>query len=160
MAESIHLPEGVSKEQQYEALLTQIYALVEGEKDWLACAANIVAALKEGMGFFWIGLYRVSGGELVLGPFQGPVACIRIGFGKGVCGTSWKENKTTIVPDVNQFPGHIACSAASQSEIVVPVRKNGIVEMVLDVDSTELNAFDDTDARYLEKIADLIARFI
>lgn len=160
MAESILIAPGLDKTQRYEAILTQAYALVEGEKDWLACAANIVAALKEGMNFFWIGIYRVTGGELLLGPFQGPVACIRIGFGKGVCGTAWKENKTIVVPDVSAFPGHIACSALSRSEIVVPIRKNGMVEMVLDVDSTELAAFDDTDALYLEKISDLIARFI
>src|SRR5688572_14528433 len=104
MAESIVIPSGLDKSQRYELLLTQLYALVEGEKDWLASAANIVAALKESMDFFWIGIYRVAGGDLILGPFQGPVACLRIGYGKGVCGTSWKENKTIVVPDVNLFP--------------------------------------------------------
>ena len=160
MAESITLEPGLDKSQRYEALLIQVFALVEGEKDWIACTANILAALKDGMNFFWIGVYRVTGGELLLGPFQGPVACIRIGFGKGVCGTAWKENRIVVVPDVDQFPGHIACSELSKSEIVVPIRKNGIVEMVLDIDSTERGTFDDTDARYLEKFSDLIARFI
>ena len=160
MVEQITIPEGLTKEQRYESLLTQIYSLVEGEKDWLACSANVIAALKDGMGFFWIGIYRVVGGELLLGPFQGPVACIRIGYGQGVCGTCWKENKTIVVPDVDLFPGHIACSALSRSEIVVPIRKNSIVTMVLDVDSVTEAAFDDTDARYLEKISEIIARLL
>lgn len=160
MSESISIPVDKDKRSRYEALLPQIVALVEGEKDWLSCTANIVAALKEGMDFFWIGVYRVAGNELLLGPFQGPVACLRIGYGKGVCGTAWKENKTIVVPDVDQFPGHIACSSLSRSEIVVPVRKNGEVVMILDVDSTKSNDFDTIDALYLEKMADLISQFI
>ena len=161
MSESIFIPSEVTdKKSKYEILLPQIAALVEGETDWLACVGSIVAALKDGMDFFWIGTYRVVNNELLLGPFQGPVACLRIGYGKGVCGTAWKENKTILVPDVDQFPGHIACSSLSRSEIVVPVRKNGEVVMVLDVDSAKLNDFDATDAIYLEKIAELMARFV
>jgi L-methionine (R)-S-oxide reductase len=161
MSESISIPAEVTdKKSKYEILLPQIYALVDGETDWLSCVANIVAALKDGMDFFWIGTYRVLDNELLLGPFQGPVACLRIGYGKGVCGASWKENKTIIVPDVELFPGHIACNSLSRSEIVVPVRKNGNVVMVLDVDSTRLNDFDAVDAFYLEKVADLMARFV
>src|SRR5205085_9010530 len=120
--------------------------LVEGEPDLIANLANIMAALKHGMNFFWVGIYFVKDKELVLGPFQGPVACVRIGFGKGVCGTSWQKAETLIVPDVDKFPGHIACSTESKSEIVVPVFKNGKVTAVLDVDSNELSDFDSTDA--------------
>ena len=161
MSENISIPAGLTdKKMKYEILFPQIHALVEGETDWLSCVANITAALKEGLDFFWIGVYRVVNNELLLGPFQGPVACVRIGYGKGVCGNCWKENKTILVPDVDQFPGHIACSSRSRSEIAVPVRKNGAVMMVLDVDSTRLNDFDRTDAMYLEKVAELIARFL
>jgi len=161
MSESISIPvELKDKKSRYEALLPQIFALVEGENDWLSCTASIIAALKEGMDFFWIGVYRVEGKELLLGPFQGPVACLRIGYGKGVCGMAWKENRTLVVPDVDLFPGHIACSSLSRSELVVPVRKNGKVVMVLDVDSTKLNDFDQVDAMFLEKIAERMAQFV
>lgn len=119
--------------------------------------ANIASALREVFGFFWVGFYRVSGGQLVLGPFQGPVACTRISFDKGVCGTAWKEGRTLLVPDVDQFPGHIACSSLSRSEVVVPVRSGGEVIGVLDVDSDRLDAFDEVDARYLEKICGLLS---
>src|SRR5262245_24158194 len=147
MSENILIPPEITdKKSKYEILLPQLSALVEGEDDWVANVANIVAALKEGMNFFWIGTYRVVNKDLLLGPFQGPVACVRIEYGKGVCGACWKENKTILVPDVDRFPGHIACSSLSRSEIVVPVRKNGEVVMVLDVDSTQLNDFDQTDA--------------
>jgi GAF domain-containing protein len=136
----------------YQSLLPQIRALIEDEEDRIANMANIAAALKQTFGFFWVGFYLVKGNELVLGPFQGPVACTRIPFGKGVCGTAWKERRTIIVPDVNQFPGHIACNSESKSEIVVPLFVNGEIIGVLDIDSNRLNAFDETDATYLEKI--------
>lgn len=132
-------------------------ALTEGENDAIAVMANISAAIHGAMGFWWTGFYRVVGGELVLGPFQGPVACMHIGFGRGVCGTAWKERKTIVVPDVEQFPGHIACSSESRSEIVVPVfSKTGDVMAVLDIDSKELGTFDDTDREYLERICGLL----
>ena len=152
MSDSIYIPTGVSKAEKYVALLPQIEALISGEEDLIANLANVSAALKEAFGFFWVGFYLVKGEELVLGPFQGPIACTRIGYGKGVCGTAWKEGKTQLVADVEAFPGHIACSAASKSEIVVPVTKNGEVVMVLDVDSDQLNDFDDTDQKYLEQL--------
>lgn len=119
--------------------------------------ANIASALREVFGFFWVGFYRVSGDQLVLGPFQGPVACTRISFGKGVCGTAWKEGRTLLIPDVDQFPGHIACNSLSRSEVVVPVRSGDEVIGVLDVDSDRLDAFDEVDARYLEQICDLLS---
>jgi L-methionine (R)-S-oxide reductase len=146
MSENILIPPGLTRRERYDALLPQVQALVDGEPDWLSRAASVVGALHEGMGFFWTGLYRVAGQELVLGPYQGPVACLRIGYGKGVCGTSWKENRTVVVPDVDAFPGHIACNSRSRSEIVVPLRKDGAVVMVLDIDSVHLRDFDDTDA--------------
>ena len=134
-------------------LTEQIRALTEGESDSIAVMANICAAIHETMGFFWTGFYRVQGDELVLGPFQGPVACMHIAFGRGVCGTAWKEQRTIVVPDVEQFPGHIACSSLSRSEIVVPVfSKDGTVVAVLDIDSKELATFDDIDRQYLETI--------
>src|SRR6185436_8028683 len=146
MSESILIDSTITgKKEKYQALLPQLKALVEGEPDFIANVANVIAALKQTFGFFWIGIYLVKNNELVLGPFQGPVACTRIGFGKGVCGTAWKENKTILASDVDQFPGHIACSSLSRSEIVVPVRKNGKVVMVLDVDSTQLDDFSETD---------------
>jgi len=147
-----------SKKERYEVLLPQLKALTEGEPDLIANLANIVAALRESMQFFWIGFYFVRGQELVLGPFQGPVACTRIAFGKGVCGASWAKKETIIVPDVDQFPGHIACSSLSKSEIVVPVIKNGEVILILDIDSDTYSTFDETDAKYLKLIADLISR--
>ncbi|GHT34599.1 diguanylate cyclase [Bacteroidia bacterium] len=155
MAEELVIIQG-SKEERYEALLPQIEALIGGEEDAVANMANVAAALKQTFDFFWIGFYMVKGEALVLAPFQGPVACTRIGYGKGVCGTAWKEVRTIIVPDVDLFPGHIACSSASRSEIVVPLISNQKVVAVLDVDSDALNAFDATDAFYLEKIIKLI----
>ena len=141
------------KREKYRLLTEQIRALIEGESDSIAVMANVCAAIHETMGFFWTGFYRVQGNELVLGPFQGPVACMHIAFGRGVCGTAWKEQRTIVVPDVEQFPGHIACSSLSRSEIVVPVfSKDGAVGAVLDIDSKELATFDDIDRQYLEAI--------
>lgn len=156
MAEEIIIPDGVSKTEKYETLIPQLKSLVESETDTIANMANISAALKEVFGFFWVGFYIVKDDQLVLGPFQGPIACTRIRYGKGVCGTAWKEQKTTIVPDVDKFPGHIACSSLSKSEIVIPVFNNNEVAAILDVDSEFLNHFDETDEKYLTKIVDLI----
>ena len=144
------------KEEKYQSLLPQIKELVRNEKDTIANLANITAALKQAFGFFWVGFYIVKKNELVLGPFQGPVACTRIALGKGVCGTAWKERRTVIVPDVEQFAGHIACSSESKSEIVVPVFKNDKVVGVLDIDSDRLNTFDETDAKRLEEVVRVI----
>lgn len=155
MAEDLSIISG-SKEDQYQSLVPQIKGLLEGEPDLIANLANTVAALKEQFGWLWTGFYIVKNNELVLGPFQGPVACTRIRKGKGVCGSSWAEAKTLLVPDVEKFPGHIACSSLSRSEIVVPVIRNGEVVAVLDVDSEELNQFDTTDQYYLEQIVELI----
>lgn len=155
MAEDLIISKG-HKTQQYESILPQIAALVEGEEDLVANMANIVAALKEQFGWFWVGFYWVKQNELVLGPFQGPVACTRIKKGKGVCGTCWEKEATIIVPDVEQFPGHIACSSLSKSEIVVPVMHNKNVVGVLDVDSSELNTFDETDRKFLEQVVALL----
>jgi GAF domain-containing protein len=152
MAEELYLSDTRDKKIRYEELLPQIKGLVGGEPDQIANLANVAAALRQAFGFFWVGFYIVRQNELVLGPFQGPIACTRISHGKGVCGTSWAEDRTILVEDVEAFPGHIACSSESRSEIVVPVHKNGEVYMVLDVDSDELAAFDDTDKIYLEKI--------
>ena len=140
------------KETLYKELLPQAVSLLEGETDEVACMANLAALLHRAFGFWWTGFYRVSGEELVLGPFQGPVACIHIPFGRGVCGTAWKRNETVIVPDVDEFPGHIACSSESRSEIVVPVRRDGRVCAVLDIDSRELSTFDEIDKKYLEQM--------
>jgi L-methionine (R)-S-oxide reductase len=155
MAEDLTIIKG-TRQEQYEALIPQIAALLEGESDLIANIANAVAALKEQFGWLWTGFYLVKKEELVLGPFQGPVACTRIRKGRGVCGTSWAEAKTLIVPDVEKFPGHIACSSLSKSEIVVPVLLNNQVVAVLDVDSDAYNSFDETDQYYLEKIIALI----
>ena len=145
------------KDEKYQLLTEQIKALVEGETDVVAVMANVAAAIHETMGFFWTGFYRVIGRELVLGPFQGPVACMHIPFGRGVCGTAWQRGETIVVPNVEQFPGHIACSSLSRSEIVVPVLSAaGEVMAVLDIDSRELATFDDTDRRHLEQICNLI----
>lgn len=149
-----------SKAATYQTVAKQIQALLQDETDSIANLANIAAVLHTSFGFWWTGFYLVKNNELVLGPFQGPVACTRIGFGKGVCGTAWREKQTIVVPDVHQFPGHIACSAASNSEIVVPVMVGGEVIMVLDIDSTEYGCFDHTDKQYLEEIATLIAQKI
>ncbi len=155
MSEDLLITKG-NKQEQYESLLPQIKGLLEGEPDLIANLANVAAALREQFNWFWVGFYLVKNDELVLGPFQGPVACTRIKKGRGVCGTSWQEEKTLIVEDVEKFPGHIACSSLSKSEIVVPLFKNKIVVGVLDVDSDSLNCFDETDKLYLEKIIQLI----
>jgi len=158
MAESLFIPVAASKEQKYGAILPQIEALISGEKDLIANLANISAVLKESFGFFWVGFYLVKDNQLVLGPFQGPIACTRINLGKGVCGTAWKENKTQLVPDVDAFPGHIACSSASKSEIVLPFSSNGEVAGVLDIDSDKLADFDETDQVYLEKLISILEK--
>lgn len=160
MAEQLVINISQDKAARYQSLLPQIEALTNGETDVIANLSNIAAALKEAMNFFWIGFYIVKNNELVLGPFQGPIACTRIGFGKGVCGVSWKEKKTILVPNVEEFPGHIACSAASKSEIVLPAFKNGEVALVLDVDSSELNDFDSVDEKHLSQIMKIIEKFI
>ncbi|MCD8268287.1 MAG: GAF domain-containing protein [Parabacteroides sp.] len=155
MAENLIISDG-NKERQYQTLLPQIAALVAGETDAVANMANVAAALKQTFDFFWVGFYVVKGETLVLAPFQGPLACTRIRHGKGVCGTAWKEARTQIVPDVDQFPGHIACSSDSKSEIVVPLLKGDEVIGVLDIDSDRLNSFDETDARYLEEVCRML----
>ena len=155
MAEDLRIALG-SKENQYDSILPQISSLLDGESDQIANMANVCAALKEQFNFFWVGFYMVKGNELVLGPFQGPVACTRIKLGKGVCGSAWEQKKTLIVPDVDLFPGHIACSSASKSEIVIPIIRSGKVIGVLDVDSEELNSFDETDADYLLQILEFV----
>lgn len=155
MAEDLQIISG-TKNEQYEALLPQIEALISYETDLVANLGNVVAALKEQFQWFWVGFYLVKEGELVLAPFQGPVACTRIRKGKGVCGTSWEQKQTLIFADVDQFPGHIACSSLSKSEIVVPVIRNEAVVAVLDVDSDAYNQFDETDQYYLEKIVELL----
>src|ERR1041384_7708600 len=155
MAEDLSIIKG-NKTEQYESLMPQIKGLLEGEPDLVANLANVAAALKEQFGWFWVGFYMVKNGELVLGPFQGPVACTRIKKGKGVCGSSWQQEKTLIVPDVEKFPGHIACSSLSKSEIVVPLFQNNKVIAVLDADSEFPDHFDGTDQQYLEMIVNLL----
>lgn len=158
MAEDLYVSGG-TKAERYTALFPQVESLLHSETDEVANLANVAAALKETFGFFWVGFYRVSGDELVLGPFQGPVACTRIHKGRGVCGTAWQEARTLVVPDVDAFPGHIACSSLSRSEIVVPLTDDaGKVWGVLDIDSNELNAFDEVDARFLEDVGRLLRR--
>jgi GAF domain-containing protein len=148
------------KEETYKLLVSQIASLIDGEKDAIAVMSNVAAAIHQTMGFWWTGFYRVVDNELVLGPFQGPVACMHIPYGKGVCGTAWQRAETVVVPDVEQFPGHIACSSESKSEIVVPVfNSNGKVIAVLDIDSERLATFDDVDRQYLEDICKLMERF-
>lgn len=156
MAEDLNITVSTDKAEQYKSIIPQIEALLFGEPDLVANLANLAAALKEQFKWFWVGFYLVKGDELVLGPFQGPVACTRIALGKGVCGLAWKDAKTLVVPDVDEFPGHIACSSLSKSEIVVPVFHNGKVAAVLDVDSEALVQFDNVDARYLEQIVKLV----
>lgn len=151
MAEDLNIAQG-TKEEKYRTLLPQLKSLLEGEDDHIANLANASAALKETFGLFWVGFYLVKGEELVLGPFQGPIACTRIKKGRGVCGTAWAKAQTLVVPDVDAFPGHIACSSLSRSEIVVPLRRGDEVWGVLDIDSEELNSFDETDARFLEEL--------
>jgi len=155
MAEDLKIITG-NKAEQYDSLIPQVKGLLDGESDLVANLANIAAALKEQFGWFWVGFYLVKNDELVLGPFQGPVACTRIRKGRGVCGSSWEQQKTLIVPDVEKFPGHIACSSLSKSEIVVPVVRNNEVVAVLDVDSDQYDQFDSTDQQYLEQIVSLI----
>ena len=146
----------MSKTERYQNLYKQLESLVSGENDQIANMANMAAMIHETFGFWWTGFYIVKGGQLVLGPFQGPVACTRIPYGKGVCGTSWQRQETIVVPDVEEFPGHIACSSLSRSEIVVPIFSNGSVYAVLDIDSKELATFDDLDKEWLEKIVELL----
>lgn len=146
----------MTKEEKYEALLPQVKSLCEGEDDIIAKMANVSALLHQEFGFWWTGFYRVVNNELLLGPFQGPLACVHIGYGKGVCGTAWMERHTVVVPDVEEFPGHIACSSESRSEIVVPVFKDDEVIAVLDIDSRELATFDAIDARWLEQVVECI----
>lgn len=155
MAEDLIIATG-NKEEKYRQLLPQIQALVDGEQNLIANLANVAAALKQQFDFWWVGFYLIEGDELVLGPFQGPIACTRIRKGKGVCGTSWQKNETIIVPDVDAFPGHIACSSQSKSEIVVPFQLKNKLLGVLDVDSEQYNSFDETDAKYLKEIIALI----
>ncbi len=156
MAETLNIS-GSTKAEIYESLLPQLSSLLSDESDQIANMANMAAALKQAFDFLWVGFYRVEGNQLVLGPFQGPIACTRIEKGRGVCGASWQKNQTLIVPDVNLFPGHIACSSLSRSEIVIPVtNKSGDVIAVLDIDSENLNSFDLTDKKYLEDLAGLL----
>lgn len=156
MAEELIVSSSADKQEKYQTLLPQIEALISGEPDLVANLSNIAAALKQTMGFFWVGFYLVKNNQLVLGPFQGPIACTRIDFGKGVCGTAWQEKRMINVPNVDEFPGHIACSSASKSELVLPAYKNGEVKLVLDVDSDKLNDFDEADENALYKLIRLI----
>ncbi len=155
MAEELTICSG-SKEEQYKMLFPQMQSLIGNETDMIANMANMAAALKQTFNFFWVGFYIVRDNQLVLGPFQGPIACTRIKPGRGVCGTAWSEARTLIVPDVDKFPGHIACNSASRSEIVVPLKKNDSVYAVLDIDSDTLNSFDETDKQWLEKIVGIL----
>lgn len=155
MAEQLII-QGETKQERYEALLPQIKAVIEDESDLIANMANLAAMLHETFGFWWTGFYRVVGEELVLGPFQGPMACTRIKKGRGVCGTAWQQEETQVVPDVDKFPGHIACSSLSRSEIVVPVKQGEDIIAVLDIDSAELNTFDHTDRHFLEEIVSML----
>ncbi|WP_368571217.1 GAF domain-containing protein [Acinetobacter haemolyticus] len=159
MAEELVLQQG-HKAEQYQSIIPQIQAIVKGESDVIANLANICAALKQQFDWLWIGFYLVKQNELVLGPFQGPIACTRIAKGRGVCGTAWEQQQVMIVPDVDQFPGHIACSSASRSEIVLPIMKNGECIGVLDIDSEELNQFDDMDAEYLQQLMLMIEKIV
>ena len=159
MAENLVILQDASRKQQYENVLPQVAALVADEPNLYANMANVSAVLKEAFGFFWVGFYLTEGAEeLVLGPFQGPVACTRIKKGKGVCGKCWELGTPVIVPDVDEFPGHIACSSLSKSEITIPVTKNGTVVGILDVDSEDLNDFDEVDEKYLLEIVELLSR--
>jgi GAF domain-containing protein len=157
MAEELTILKNVGRKEQYESVMPQIEALISYESDLIANLANISAALRQGLGFFWVGFYLNSGKDLVLGPFQGDIACTRIAYDRGVCGASYSQEKTLIVADVDAFPGHIACSSASKSEIVVPIIKDGKVQLILDVDSDQLDDFSELDKEYLEKLAKLIA---
>ncbi|MEQ9167727.1 MAG: GAF domain-containing protein [Fulvivirga sp.] len=156
MAEELIINTSTDKREKYESLLPQIEGLISYEDDLIANLSNIAAALKFGMNFFWVGFYIVRNDELVLGPFQGPIACTRIRMGKGVCGTAWEKNETVLVPNVDEFPGHIACSGDSKSEIVLTASKDGEIKLILDVDSDQLNDFDEVDKEYLELLMKLI----
>jgi len=160
MAEELIISNSLDKKERYQTLLSQIKALVEGEQDLIANLSNIAAALKQTMNFFWVGFYLVKDNQLVLGPFQGPIACTRINFGKGVCGTAWKEKSTVLVPDVEKFPGHIACNSASKSEIVLPAFKNNEVALVLDVDSDAMDDFNTIDQQALEELMRIIENLL
>lgn len=160
MPEDLIISNSTNKKERYQTLIQQLESLVAGEKDLIANLSNLVAALRQTMEFFWVGFYIVKGGQLVLGPFQGPVACTRIDFGKGVCGAAWKNKKTIVVPNVDEFPGHIACSSAARSEIVLPVFKNDEVAMVLDVDSDKINDFNEDDAVALGQVVRLTERLL
>ena len=158
MAEELLIVESATKEERYKSLIPQIESLTKDEPDLIANLSNITAALKQTFNFFWVGFYLVKGDDLVLGPFQGPIACTRISFGRGVCGASWKEGKVILVPNVEEFPGHIACNSASKSEIVLPAFKDNKVALVLDVDSDKLNDFDSVDEQYLRQVMTLVAK--
>ena len=160
MAEDLVISDSRDKAERYRVMIPQVESLVRGEADLIANLANIAAALRETMKFFWVGFYFVKGDELVLGPFQGPVACTRIGYGKGVCGAAWKLKEVILVPDVDEFPGHIACSSLARSEIVLPAIKNGEVALVLDIDSDKLNDFDEKDKLALTQIVKIIEQII
>ena len=155
MSESLII-QASTKAERYAELVVQLRSLIEGESDMIARMANVAGALKEVFGWWWVGFYRVIGDELVLGPYQGPIACTRIAYNRGVCGTAWDKKQTVVVPDVEQFPGHIACSSASRSEIVVPVWRAGVIVGVLDIDSQHLATFDSTDKEWLERIVSLL----
>ncbi len=157
MSENLIIEANASKEEKYATLLPQIEAVIDGEPDLIANMANVASMIQETFQFWWTGFYRVIDNILVLGPFQGPMACTRIKFGKGVCGTAWKESNTIVVPNVDEFPGHIACSSASKSEIVIPIKVGDEAVGVLDIDSEKLNTFDDTDRKWLEKVAVLLS---
>ena len=160
MAEALILANSTDKAERYKMLIPQLASLVQGETDTIANLSNVTAALRLALNFFWVGFYLVKNNELVLGPFQGPIACTRIGYGKGVCGTSWKAKKVVRVPNVDEFPGHIACSSDSKSEIVLPGFKNGEVVLVLDVDSDVLDDFDKIDELYLGEVIHIVERFL
>jgi len=158
MSESLYIDRNSTKEEKYKSLIPQIEALITGEDDLIANLANISSALYFGMDFFWVGFYQVKGNQLVLAPFHGPIACTRINYAKGVCGTVWKEKMTLIVPNVDEFPGHIACSSDSKSEIVLPLMVNNQVKFVLDIDSSKLNDFDSIDEKYLSILVKIIEK--
>jgi L-methionine (R)-S-oxide reductase len=160
MAEELVLSISTDKTEKYKSLIPQLEGLVSGEPDLIANLANLVAALRQAMNFYWVGFYRVEKNELVLGPFQGPIACTRIGLGKGVCGTSWLEKKIILVPNVDEFPGHISCSSESKSEIVLPAFKSGEVLLILDVDSDKVGDFDETDAKYLQQVIQIVEKLL
>ncbi len=161
MAETLHIPQTADRQEVYLSILPQLEALTTGEPDLIANLANITAALKEAFGFFWVGFYLTKNDQLILGPFQGPIACTRINFDKGVCGAAYTRRETILVPDVEQFPGHIACSSASKSEVVVPIfDKTGAVAMVLDVDSDQLDDFSEVDVENLEQVGRLITNLL